>query len=424
MHRFPRRLLLKNGAVIAAGSFLPSFARRALASDERVPGRNNTLVFLFLRGALDGLSVVIPHGEPRLRSLRPALALPSDGEAKGSPEGAPLTIGVPGFGLHPALAPLLPLWREGTLALVLAVGSPDSSRSHFDAQDFLELGTPGVRTTPEGWLTRALRQAPRPTWSPLDAIAVAPSLPRSLQGDPDALAFASLDQLRLRPLAGGPGGPQGRTQARLFFEALYRRSPDVALGSSGKEAFAAVEMLERKLGEVGPPAAVVYPNGPIASSLRQIAQLIKADVGLRVACADSGGWDTHAAQPQILNTNLGQLAQALAAFHLDLGERAGDVVLVAATEFGRTVRQNGSNGTDHGHGSIAIVLGGNVNGGRLHGRWPGLADEQLFEGRDLAVTTDLRSVLTAAAGAQLGVHDVDRLFPGFVGEALLSLLRG
>ena len=424
-----RRMLLKGGAVVAAGSFLPAFARRALAEPGAGdggagPGRRKTLVFLFLRGALDGLHAVAPFGEPRLAALRPALLLPPPGGGGKTTPPPLLSIDVPGFGLHPALEPLLPLWREGSLALVHAVGSPDGSRSHFDAQDFLELGTPGVKDTPDGWLARALVANPARKASPLDAVAVAARLPRSLQGGPDALAFANLDQLRLRPLAGAPGGPRGRTESQSSFEALYRHAPEEAVATSGKEAFAALELLEKKLGPSAPPPAADYPKNPIANSLRQLAQLIKADVGLRVGVADAGGWDTHSAQPSALGNNLGQLAQSLAAFHRDLGDRAGDVVLVAATEFGRTVRQNGANGTDHGHGSVAFVLGGAVNGGKLHGRWPGLADDQLYQGRDLAVTTDLRSVLAAAAAAQLGVQDLGKLFPGFSGPALPGLLRG
>jgi uncharacterized protein (DUF1501 family) len=407
-----RRMLLRSGAVIAAGSFLPGFARRALAAEDLGPGRRKTLVFLFLRGALDGLHAVAPIGESRYAQLRPQLALDP---------GAVLDIGVPGFGLHPSLEPLLPFWREGSLALVHAVGSPDPTRSHFDAQDFLELGTPGLKATPDGWLARALRESPVPDRSPLDAVAVSARLPRALQGGPDALAFASLDQLRLRPLAGAPGGQKGRNQSRASFEAMYGQAADEPVATSGKEAFAALQLLERKIGQNPPKSDIQYPGGPVAQALRQLAQLIKAEVGLRVGVADAAGWDTHANQPGQLQNNLKQLAEALCAFQRDLGPRAADVVLVAATEFGRTVRQNGANGTDHGHASVAFVLGGGVRGGKLHGRWPGLADDQLYEGRDLAVTTDLRSVLSAAASAQLGARDVQKVFPGFAGQPLASL---
>jgi len=423
-----RRALLKGGAVVGAmlgGGLLPGFVRRALAAADKGPGRRKVLAFLFLRGAMDGLNVVSPHGEPRFAELRPTLALPAPGGERKSDAGpgALLDLGVPGFGLHPSLEPLLPLWREGTLAFVHAVGSPDATRSHFDAQDFLELGTPGVKGTRDGWMARAVAQAPGDR-SALEAIAVAQRLPRSLQGDPAALAFASLDQLRLRPMAGTPGGEQGRTLARQTFEALYDLAPDGPVTASGKEALAAVELLERKLaGRTFRPGEGGYPAAPVGQSLRLLAALIQSDVGLRVGFAEVGGWDTHVQQQGVLARNLADLGKALAAFHADLGVRLEDVVLVAATEFGRTARQNGTLGTDHGHGSVAFVLGGAVAGGKLHGRWPGLSDDQLFEGRDLAVTTDLRAVLAAAARAQLGATDVPALFPGYSGPVLPGLVR-
>lgn len=403
-----RRAFIKAGAVVAAGSFLPDFARRALA--QAADGRRKVLVFLFLRGALDGLHAVAPVGEKRLYELRPQLAEKPE-------EMLPLE---PGFALHRSLQALLPLWHDGALAVVHAVGSPDPTRSHFDAQDFLELGTPGVKGTPDGWLARSLRQQGSMD-SPLEAVAVSPRLPRALQGAPAALAFASLDQLRLRPLPGALKGPRGRTEAQAAFEAMYGALPEEPVATSGKEAFAALELLEKKLGKNAPPPDAQYPGGPIANALRQLAQLIKADVGLRVGCADAGGWDTHAGQPGQLANNLRQLGDSVAAFIKDLGPHAADVALVAATEFGRTVRQNGALGTDHGHGSVAFVVGGGVRGGRIHGRWPGLRDDQLYEGRDLAVTTDLRSVLAAAAASQLGAVHVDALFPGFTGQALDGL---
>jgi len=411
--RCSRRGLLKGGALVAAGSFMPAFARRALAAQEVVAPRRKTLVFLFLRGALDGLHAVTPVDDPRFQQLRPQLALrPAD----------LLDLGLPGFKLHPSLAGLLPLWKAGSLAFVHAVGSPDPTRSHFDAQDYLELGTPGVKGTSDGWLARALGETEIEEPGPLDAVAVSPRLPRALQGADDALAFASLDQLRLHPLAGAPRGQKGRDQARAVFEGLYGALPDdEAVATSGRQAFAALDLLEKKLSSAAAKSTVEYPNGPIANSLKPLAQLIKGDVGLRVGCADAGGWDTHVAQAGTLNGNLKQLGDSLAAFMLDLGPRAEDVVLVAATEFGRTARQNGTGGTDHGHASVALVLGGGVQGGRIHGAFPGLRDDQLYEGRDLAVTTDLRSVLAAAAAAQLDATDLAELFPGFSGEPLAGL---
>ena len=423
-----RRALLKGGVVVGAmvgGGLLPGFMRRVLAAANEAPERRKVLAFVFLRGAIDGLEVVSPHGEPGFAQLRPTLALPAPGWERKSDTGpgALLDLGVPGFGLHPSLQPLLPLWREGTLAFVHAVGSPDATRSHFDAQDFLELGTPGLKATRDGWMARAVAQAPGGP-SSLEAIAVSPRLPRSLQGDPSALAFASLDQLRLRPMAGAPSGAQGRTLARQTFEALYDLAPEGPVAASGKEAFAAAELLEKKLaGRDLRPGEGGYPPAPIGRSLQLLGALIKSDVGLRVGFAEVSGWDTHVQQQGVLARNLTELGQALAAFRADLGPRLDEVVLVAATEFGRTVRQNGTLGTDHGHGSVAFVLGGRVAGGRIHGRWPGLSDDRLFEGRDLAVTTDLRAVLAAAARAQLGATDVSRLFPGYRGPVLPGLVR-
>lgn len=424
-----RRALLRRGALAAAalgGGLLPAFARRALAQPVAASGRK-TFCFLFLRGALDGLMAVQPLDEPRLQGLRPRLALAPPGPAaKGAalPPLVSLGEGVV-FGLHPALSPLLPLWDAGHLALVHAVGSPDATRSHFDAQDMLELGTPGRTSTPDGFLARALAQAPAPaTRSPLEVVALSAKAPRSLQGERAALAFSGVEQLRLRPLSGA-GGAKGRAAAREAFAGLWAEADEEA-GAAGQQAFAALDLLEQKLGKAGPPAdeAARYPAGAAGTALKQLAQLVKAEVGLRVGCADLGGWDTHAGQPAALQRLLGELAAALAAFWTDLGPRAEDVVLVAATEFGRTVRQNGAAGTDHGHGSVAFVLGGPVAGGRLLGPWPGLAEEQLFEGRDLAVATDLRAVLAAALAGALGPLDVARLFPGFAGAPLPGLLRG
>ncbi len=481
MRKLSRRALLRGGAILGASfgaGLIPAFARRALGEEGPGASRPKTLCFLFLRGALDGLHAVQPFGEARFAQLRPDLALPAPDAQKRNGKAPLLELGAPGFGLHPAMARLLPIWREGSLALVHAVGSPDGTRSHFDAQDMLELGTPGRTDTADGWLARALGDArgvearPGATGGPsrpagdhlrgdenilhanqndlntndprgggaapgrisrVEAVALTGKLPRSLQGDAAAIAFSGVEQLRLRPLAGGKGGELGQERARAAFAALYSGtggsgpgSTDSRLAAQGQETFEALQLLDSKLGPKGVPTApdANYPNGSLGGSLKQLAQLIKSEVGLRVGCAEVGGWDTHAGQPGVLERNLGELAQALAAFHLDLGQRADDVVLIAATEFGRTVRQNGAQGTDHGHASVAFVLGGGVAGGKLHGRWPGLADEQLYEKRDLAVTTDLRAVLLAAAEAQLGPLDRARVFPGFTGAPLAGLLRG
>src|SRR4051812_4078652 len=243
-----RRMLLQGGALVAAGSFLPRWTGRALAGEIAPSGK--VLAFLFLRGALDGLHAVAPIGERRYFDLRPQLA-PAAEEM--------LDLGVPGFALHPALEPLLPLWREGSLAIVHAVGSPDPTRSHFDAQDFLELGTPGVKGTPDGWLARSLRNAPARATSPVEAVAVSPRLPRALEGAPGALAFASIDHLRLHSLAGGPAGQRGRAEAQSAFQGLYGEPGGGPIAASGRDAFAALQLLERKLGPEAPKPSAEYP---------------------------------------------------------------------------------------------------------------------------------------------------------------------
>jgi uncharacterized protein (DUF1501 family) len=399
MNPFGRRHFLQGSAVLLA-----SFG---VSAD---PGaRKRKLVFLFLTGGLDGLSVLSPTAEAGLRELRPGLL---------DEKAIPLESGL---ALHPALAPLLPLYRDNVLAFAHAVGQPDPTRSHFDAQDYLELGTPGVKSTRDGWLSRALQLSsaggPR---TPLDAVAISQHLPRSLQGGAKAFAFGSLGAVRLRPLAGGPGGARGRSLARDTFEALYAGARDPNMAAAGKETFEALALLEERLGldGRGRDESTEYPRTAAGNSLRQLAALIKADLGLRVGCASIGGWDTHANQPGELSRRLGDLGRALAAFWSDLGDARDDTLLVAVTEFGRTVRQNGALGTDHGHGSIALMLGGRVDGGKVYGRWPGASPAALHDGRDLAVTTDVRAVLATAAEAQLGVSDLGALFPGYRGSKL------
>ncbi|MBS2025425.1 MAG: DUF1501 domain-containing protein [Deltaproteobacteria bacterium] len=431
--RHSRRAILQGGGVAALAlgtGLLPGFAQRALAEEavarDAGPARKKVFCFLFLRGALDGLMALQPLGDPRLQELRPQLALLPPGMPSKGAQSAPLvSLGDSvAFAAHPSLAPLLPLWQQGHLAFVHAVGSPDPTRSHFDAQDMLELGTPGRTSTPEGFLTRALTLAPaQEPRSPLEVVALSARAPRSLQGEKGALAFSGVDQLRLRPQAGTGGNP-GRAASREVFQALYGEGAD-RVSSAGQQAFAAVDLLEKKTGRNGPQTdeRARYPGGPMGNSLKQLAQLIKADVGLRVGCLDAGGWDTHAGEPGVLQRLLGELAAGLSAFWLDLGERAADVTLVAATEFGRTARQNGAVGTDHCHGSVALVLGGDVVGGEVHGLWPGLRDDQLYEQRDLAVTTDLRAVLASALTGALGPIDLARVFPGFTGAPMPGLIR-
>jgi uncharacterized protein (DUF1501 family) len=396
-----RRTFLKaGGCALVTYAAAPRFLRRAASAAEAT---GKVLVAVFQRGAVDGLSMVIPHGDAGYAGLRPSIGLqpPRRGESERA-------IDLDGFfALHPALAPLLPFWESRALALIHACGSPDTTRSHFDAQDYMETGTPGVKSTPDGWLARAVKTRPRRS-APFRAVAMGPTLPRTLQGDVGAISMQSIERFDVR--AGADGG------ARQGFESLYEQGIRDLLHGTGRETFEAVKMLRNADAARIPPAnGADYPRGQLGEALRQIAQLIKANVGLEVAFADMQGWDTHVGQ----GAERGQLALrfrdfggALAAFARDLGDRMADVVVLTMSEFGRTVAENGNRGTDHGHATAMLVLGGGVRGKRVYGRWPGLGGPQLFEGRDLAVTTDFRTLFTEVATRHLGVSAAP-LFPGF-----------
>ncbi|OFV87903.1 MAG: hypothetical protein A2V74_10280 [Acidobacteria bacterium RBG_16_70_10] len=400
----PRRVFLQSsGLALVSFGALPRLLLRAAQAADGVP-RRRTLVVIFQRGACDGLNTVAPWGERAYYDARRTIAVPAP---RGSSRKTALDLdGF--FGLHPALEPLLPLWREGSLAAVHAVGSPDATRSHFDAQDFMESGTPGRKATEDGWMNRHLQATPDPGATPLRAVSLTPVLPRSLQGRGPAVAMASLRGFGLGPLT-------GEAVARGF-EGMYGAAVEDALRSTGREAFEAMGALRSaEPSRRAPEAGARYPRGPLGESLRQIAQLLKADLGVELAFTEIGGWDHHAAEGGVtgqLASRLRELAAALFAFHRDLGPRMADVVLVTLTEFGRTVRENGNRGTDHGHGSVSLVMGGAVQGGKVHGRWPGLAPSALFEGRDLAVTTDFRDLLAELLARHLGARDLGPVFPG------------
>jgi len=398
-----RRVFLKIGAcaLVASAPGLPRFLVRAAGA---APARRKVLVAVFQRGAVDGLSMVAPHGDPAYASYRPTIALQAP--RRGDSDRA---IDLDGFfALHPVLVPLAPLWQSRTLAVVQACGSPDVTRSHFDAQDYMESGTPGVKSTADGWLSRAVVALPESP-SPFRAVALAGSLPRSLHGDAGALAMQSIQRFDVRTA--------GASTTRQGFESLYEQGVRDLLHGTGRETFEAVRMLKQANASRIPAAnGADYPRGRLGDALRQIAQLIRADVGLQIAFADAEGWDTHvgqgAEQGQLAN-RLRDFGGALAAFTRDLGDRMSDVVVLTMSEFGRTVAENGNRGTDHGHATTMLVLGGSVKGGKVYGRWPGLAREQLFEGRDLAVTTDFRTLFSEVAGRHLGVAQPAALFPGW-----------
>jgi uncharacterized protein (DUF1501 family) len=407
-----RRVFLRNSALAVVGTTaVPAFLTRAAfgAADAGGPGKR--LVVIFQRGAADGLNIVVPHGEPSYYAMRPSINIP-----------AARVIDLDGFfGLHPSLASFHPLWQQGHLAIVHAAGSPDPSRSHFDAQDFMESGTPGVKATEDGWLNRTLRGLrPSPQDAPFRAIAMGPSLPRILSGSEPAVAMNNINDFGV--------GARGNTAspAANTFEAMYDQSVDSVLHGSGQQTFDAVKMLKSADPTKYTPApGANYPRGRFGESLRQLAQLIKANLGVQVAFADIGGWDHHVneggADGQIANV-LTEFSSSLSAFWTDLGDLAEDTVIVTMSEFGRTARENGNRGTDHGHANVMFVMGGPVKGGKVYGRWPGLDQSQLYEGRDLALTTDFRQILGEGVQRHLGNKNLSQVFPDYSGAKFLNYL--
>lgn len=408
-----RRAFVKSGALaLVTMGLSPTFLRRSafgLALPRTAQGK--VLVCLFQRGAADALSMVVPHGDPAYYAMRPAIAI---GRPRGGDESA--AIDLDGFfGLHPALAPFRRLYQDGMLAPIHAVGSPSATRSHFDAQDYMESGTPDLKATRDGWLNRYLAvrgtcEACTPAEAtPFRAVSMTAQTPRILDGGAPAVAMASLGDFTVR-------APEASSE-RL--EALYRTGRADVVHASGREMFEAVRLLRSADPQrYRPQYGAAYPQSQFGQRLREVAQLIKAGVGLEIAFADVGGWDTHVNQGGAtgqLATRLRDFSASIAAFVTDLGPRMDDVVILTMSEFGRMAAQNGSGGTDHGHAGAMFVIGARVNGGRVHGPWPGLAREQLYEGRDLALTTDFRAVFSEVLATHLGATHLERVFPGYAG---------
>jgi uncharacterized protein (DUF1501 family) len=407
-----RRVFIRNGALAVVGTAaVPGFLARAAFGATASGTRSKRLVVVFQRGAADGLNIVVPHGEQAYYAMRPSINIPRNE-----------VLDLDGFfGLHPSMSALQPIWKQGHLAIVHAAGSPDPTRSHFDAQDFMESGTPGVKATEDGWLNRALHSLPqRPQESSFRAVALGPSLPRILSGSEAAIAVNNVNNF-------GIGGKNpGASPIANTFEAMYAQSVDSVLHGAGQETFEAVKMLKAAdPSQYAPAAGANYPRGRFGDSMRQLAQLIKANLGVQVAFADIGGWDHHvnegSTQGQLANV-LGDFSQSLGAFWIDLGDLAEDTVVVTMSEFGRTARENGNRGTDHGHANVMFVMGGPVKGGKVYGRWPGLEQPQLYEGRDLAITTDFRNVLAEGVSQHLGNKHLAEVFPGFSSGQLLNFL--
>jgi uncharacterized protein (DUF1501 family) len=405
-----RRFFIKSGSVALATfgvtGVAPSFLQRAVFGQAAGGRRRKTLIAIFQRGAVDGLNMVVPHGDSAYYNLRPAIAIQKPGNDLGA-------IDLDGFfGFHPSMTSLKPLWDSKRLAVINAVGSPDNTRSHFDAQDYMESATPGRKGTPDGWLNRYLQTRSDSKPSPFRAVSLTKAMPRAMQGKAPTVAMSNLADFTIRA-----GNSSASVQGG--FEAIYAQTLNDALTGTGRETFEAVNYLKMvNPAQYKPENGAQYPRTPFGYSLLQIAQLIKAGVGLEVAFTDTQGlnWDTHVNQGNArgqLSNLLQQFSNGLAALFMDLGQRMDDVVILTMSEFGRTVRENGNRGTDHGHANAMFVIGNSVRGGKVYGQWPGLKNDQLHEGRDLALTTDFRDVFAEVSRGHLGATNLAQIFPGY-----------
>ena len=413
-----RRVFLKGGALalVTAGiGGVPTFIAKAAQSRKLWSPykRSKILVCIFQRGAMDGLMAVTPFTDMHLQKARPGLFMTSAKTAA-----RPL-IDLDGrFGLHPSMSVFENLFKEKRLAIVHGVGSPNTTRSHFDAQDYMESGTPFNKGTESGWLNRAVGLLGHETATPFQAVSLTSSLPRSFYGDNAAVAISNLEDFSIQLR----GNNLAANTAAKSFEELYDKTSSSLLNKTGKESFEAMKILKSAdVKNYRPSNGAVYPVSPLGNSLKQIAQLIKMDVGTEIAFAECGGWDTHYNQGTENGTfarNVADLSNSINAFWMDLGQLQDDVEVMTMTEFGRTVHQNGSNGTDHGRGSCMFILGNDVAGGKVHGKVPELVLENLEDKRDLPVTTDFRAVFEEVATAHLKIKEKEKLFPEWKGSGI------
>jgi uncharacterized protein (DUF1501 family) len=413
-----RRAFLKSGGLALFGVGLmggiPSFMAEAAASDKILGPykKKRVLVCIFQRGAMDGLMAVTPFSDTYLQAARPDLSLSAVAAGREK-----TLIDLDGrWGLHPGMKAFEPLFRDGRLGIVHGIGSPNNTRSHFDAQDYMESGTPFNKGTASGWLNRAVGLLGHDAATPFTAVSLTSALPRSFYGDHPSLAIGNLQDFAIQLR----GNPAAANSAAKSFEDLYDQTSAGLLHETGKESFEAMKLLQQAdVHNYRPAAGAIYPNSPLGNSMRQIAQLIKMDVGLEVGFTESNGWDTHFNQGTdsgIFARNVADLSNSIAAFWQDLGAYQDDVTVMTMTEFGRTVHQNGTGGTDHGRASCNFILGSRVDGGKVHGDVPALAIENLEDRRDLPVTTDFRSVFSAVADMHLQISDDKILFPDWNGK--------
>jgi uncharacterized protein (DUF1501 family) len=394
-----RRDFLRSAAALsAAGIVLIGPQAWALRASGATPNRKR-LVVIFLRGAVDGLNVVVPYGDPEYYDARPTIAIPRRGD------GAVIDLDRH-FGINPALDALMPAWRDGTLAFVHACGSPDPTRSHFDAQDYMESGTPGIKTTPDGWMNRLVVTFSE--HASTTAVSLGPTVPRILSGGMP-VANIALGRAAAHPL------PLDNPKIEEAFDRLYDGHD--ALSTAYQEGRTARKKL---MGELQQDMTAANNGAPLPNGFGQdadrLAHLIQRDSAIRVAFIALGGWDTHVNQGAMhgqLTNHLKELGDGLAGFAKQLGPAYADTVVLVVSEFGRTMHENGNGGTDHGHGNVMWVMGGPVRGGKVYGRWPGLAKGNLYQERDLAITTDFRDPIAAVLQAHLGLSgaQVSTVFP-------------
>jgi uncharacterized protein (DUF1501 family) len=415
-----RRGFLKTSGLSLLGIGLmggiPGFIAEAVAANKwNAPyKKRKTLVCIFQRGAMDGLMAVTPFTDPYLQAARPTLfmsAAKSDNMAS--------LIDLDGiFGLHPSMKALENVFREKRLGIVHGMGSPNTTRSHFDAQDYMESGTPFNKGTASGWLNRAVGLLGHDSLTPFSAVSMTSAMPRSFYGDNPSITVNNLQDFVIQ----NRGFKAGTNMAATSFEDLYDETASGLLKQTGKESFEAIKLLQKTDTKNYKPANnAVYPNTSLGNSLKQIAQLIKMDVGLEIAFTESTGWDTHFNQGTEKGgfaKSAADLSNSMMAFWTDIEAYQDSVTVMTMTEFGRTVRQNGTGGTDHGRGSCNFVLGNDVNGGIVHGSIQTLAMENLEDGRDLPVTIDFRTVFSEVADKHLSIINNSVLFPEWKGKPI------
>ena len=405
-----RRKFIEKTGIFAAATLIPIGLHGWVARGIAQSDRSKRLIVIFLRGAIDGLNVVVPYRESAYYEARPTIAIPTPSEAGG-------VFDLDGrFGLHPALADIMPLWKQRSLAFIHACGSPDPTRSHFDAQDYMESGTPGVKSTEDGWMNRLLAILPQGT--PTQAVNLGETVPRILKGQ---MAVANLPTGRKanRKL------PIDRPIINAAFDRLYSGKDPLSLayqeGKKAREILMSELSQEMMQASRGAPSAVNF-----ASDARRLARLMVGDARTQLGFMALGGWDTHVNQGGTqgrLARSLQPLGEGLATLVKELGAVYSDTVIVVMSEFGRTVRENGNRGTDHGHGNVMWVLGGRVKGGKVYGEWPGLAKSAWYEGRDLEVTTDFRDAMTSLLQQHLQISNsnLTKIFPGYLSKNRLNL---